>query len=174
MTELNYQPLRIDRPSRTRSGAWISLFVLGVLYALFGTLMAVGLGFANMFLKRGGASPSSRNVLLVIGGLFSAMVLILGAVEIWLAFKVRKASRRAAVGGFVLTLANAILIGIVLLVCLVMLLFDKPDPEAVIGMLFYLIPLVCNVWTAHILFRLLKEMSRRARELARAERSDPV
>src|SRR4051812_18044916 len=101
---LNYRSLAIERPSGTRALGWISLFVLGALYVLFGLLMASSFIFVEKSLTIGGAPSSVRNAVLAVCIGFSAFLAVLGAVEITLAFKVRKASRPAAVAGFVLTM----------------------------------------------------------------------
>jgi hypothetical protein len=165
---LAYQTPGVYRPSPMRTAAWISLLVLGILYGAGGLCIGAGTIIANITLGRAvaagppGPAAMASNIhwiMIAMGLAFLAVTWAVAATYIWTALLVRRGSRAAAVTALVIAVLNALVIlGFVVLGVIGMLMEPgRPDPEAALGLVVFLLPAVANIWVVIALSMVLRE-----------------
>ncbi|MGN6367416.1 MAG: hypothetical protein ACTHN5_04055 [Phycisphaerae bacterium] len=162
---LTYDSSRILPNSRTRTAAWIMLFVLGILTDLGGICM--GASTAAMFAlfipragppRPGAAAPNWGLVVTVVALVYVVLPVGIGSTEIVCALKVRRRSRAATITALVLTLIQLLLALGLIGFGIVAATGAGPDKEGIIpAIVFIALSAVVFAIASWLLFRTRSE-----------------
>lgn len=162
---LSYETPSLNPSSPMRTAAWISLLVAGILYGLGGLCVGGSMFFVTAMVGAGGGAgggpvmpANARLILIITGVVMLALSWIVGGVYIWTAFLVRRGSRAAAVTSLIVASLNALVfLAIVVLGTIGALMGPGRDRMAIVGVLFYLLPVAANLWLVIALALVLRE-----------------
>lgn len=168
-SSLIYESPPLDRSTGKRTAAWISLLIMGILYALGGLCMAGGAMIASAAVERAmAAGPAGvppgvniKAILMIAGLVFLVLLWAMGGTYLWTAFLVRRGSRAAAVTSLIVASLNVVgIMAIIVLGTIGILIGPTKDPQALIGIAVYLVPVAANLWLVIALIMFLREKRR--------------
>ena len=156
---LTYQTPMDPSATPLRTGTWIYILVLGILYCVGGLCVGGSTLFAMTLVARAGAPPAGfKTIMLIVSIVMFIIPGAFGATYIWSAIRIRKNSRPAALTAMVIAIINACLLLLIVVLGIVAALVNpRRDPASLVGVVFYLLPAGMNIAAVVLIIKLLQQ-----------------